>query len=74
MINKSFKVEMIIRENGGVFTPLVDRLKGLSPEEARDLLDNKYCYSKKKKISLFDKMGSAVEVAADRFDQILKEE
>lgn len=74
MFMKSFKVDMTIRENGGVFTPLVDRIKGVSPEEARDLLDAKYCYNKKIKGSLFDRMGKAVEIASDRFDEIIKDE
>lgn len=66
----NFIVEMKIKEDGGCFTPIVDRFVG-SANDARDLLNLKYC---SKRASLFDRMGMAVEIASDQFEKILDEE
>ena len=46
MVDKrKFIVEMKIKENRGKFTPKIDTFKGTA-DEARDLLDIKYCSHK----------------------------
>lgn len=70
-MKRSFKVDMTIKENGGVFTPLVDRFKSITPEMAIKVLESKYT---SKKLSFYDKMGKAMEVAIDEFDKFLMED
>ena len=63
-----FLVDMKVKENKGKFTPKVDSFRGTA-EDARDLLDIKYC---KHKGALFN-FARFYQVASQEIEQFARE-